>query len=63
METITIIRYTDQKEGVMGAWKYWHLIQFKENGYKYDLNATNECTMQLFEIFKKAGYFVQCESK
>lgn len=50
---ITITKYKDHKEGVLGAWKYWHLIQFGDQEYKYDLNATNECMMKLIEILKK----------
>jgi len=52
---ITITKYPEQKEGVLGAWKYWHLIQYKEEGHKYDCNMTDEGMIYLISALEKAG--------
>lgn len=53
--TITITKYKNQKESVIGAWKYRHNIQYKENGYKYDCNMTDEGMMYLIEALTKGN--------
>lgn len=58
-EKITITKYPNHKTGVFGAWKYWHLIQFQEDGYKYDLDMTDEGRMKLIESLRKAGNNVE----
>lgn len=60
---ITITKYPKHKEGVMGAWKYWHLIQFKEDGYKYDCNMTEEGMAYLINALEKAGNVVKTAEK
>lgn len=52
---ITITKYKSQYESVLGVYKYWHLIQYIENGYKYDLNMTDEGMMYLISALEKAG--------
>jgi hypothetical protein len=52
---IKITKYKNHKESTIGAYKYWHLIQYKENGYHYDCDMTNEGMMHLIDALKKAG--------
>lgn len=52
---ITITKYSKHKDVVLGAFKYWHLIQYHENGYKYDCNMTDEGMMYLISALRKAG--------
>lgn len=55
MNKITITKYSTMKDEVLGAWKYWHLIQFSENGYKYDLNMTDEGCMYLIQALERSS--------
>jgi len=52
---ITITKYPKHKDSVLGAYKYWHRIQYSENGYKYDCNMTDEGMMYLIDALRKAG--------
>jgi hypothetical protein len=53
--TINIIKFKEHKDSVLGAYKYWHLIQYTEGGYKYDCNMTDEGMMYLVEALQLAG--------
>lgn len=52
---MTITKYVNHKDSVFGAHKYWHLIQYSENRYKYDCNMTDEGMMYLIKALEMAG--------
>lgn len=52
---ITIIKYKNQYSSAIGAFKYHHIIQYKIDGYKYDLDMTDEGMIYLISILKKSG--------
>ena len=60
---ITITKYPKHKDSVLNAFKYWHLIQYEQNGYKYDCNMTDEGMMYLIHALKLAGNNVSYTEK
>lgn len=52
---ITITKFPKHRTSTIGAWKYWHLIQYKEDGYKYDLTMTDEGMMYLIKALEATG--------
>jgi len=52
---ITITKYKEQRSSTIGAYLYWHLIQYSEDGYKYDCTMSDEGMGNLISALKKAG--------
>ena len=49
------ITKTEFREATMGAWIYTHYMQFQEDGWNYDLKATDEGLGYLLSILKSGG--------
>jgi hypothetical protein len=52
---ITITKFKDQRGSTIGAFTYWHLIQYPHSTHRYDCTMTDEGMMYLIEHLKLAG--------
>jgi hypothetical protein len=50
---IIITKYTQQRSSTIGAWLYWHTIQYKEGGYRYDCTMSDEGMMYLIKALSQ----------
>lgn len=42
----------------IGAWEYYHIVQFTDGGYGYGVTATQEGMANIVGLFKAAGHEV-----
>lgn len=56
---ITITKYKNHRSSTIGAFTYWHTIQYGEDGYKYDCTMSDEGMYKLKSALLKAGNTVK----
>jgi hypothetical protein len=52
---ITITKHENIRSSTIGAFLYWHRVQYELDGYGYDCTMSDEGMMYMIDALKKAG--------
>lgn len=56
---ITITKFPKIRSSTIGAWTYWHRVQYSKGGYGYDCTMSDEGMMYLIKALEGSGNTVE----